>query len=218
MLFQPRTKLLFIGDSITDAGRNRNGDAPSDGLFDPLGRGYVTMVESMLTATYPELAIRVMNVGNSGNTVRDLAGRWDRDVLAHQPDYVSIMIGINDVWRQFDSYRQTEQHVPLEEYERTLTSLVERTRPAVKRLILCTPFYIENLPQDAMRVRMTQYGDVVRKLAKKTESILVDTQAAFDEVLKHMHSSGLAWDRVHPNQAGHMVMARAFLKSVGYVF
>lgn len=209
------SKVVFIGDSITDAGRVQ---PVAEGLFDPLGKGYVTQIEALLLGTYPGAGIRVVNVGTSGNTVRDLASRWEQDVIKLKPDWLSVMIGINDVWRQFDLPRMPETHVPLEEYERTLTGLVEKTRPLVKGLVLMTPFHIENLKEDAMRKRMTQYGDVVRKLAPKVGAVLVDTQAAFDEVLAHMHSSALAWDRVHPNQGGHMVIARAWLKAVGYAW
>jgi len=93
-------KLLFIGDSITDCGRTQ---PVGEGLFEALGRGYVAQVDALLGATYPQLGIRVVNMGTSGHTVRDLAARWERDVLAQRPDWLAVMIGINDVWRQFDS-------------------------------------------------------------------------------------------------------------------
>jgi lysophospholipase L1-like esterase len=208
-----REKLVLIGDSITDCGRAQ---PVAEGLFDPLGRGYVTMIESLLTSTYPERGIRVINVGSSGHTVRELKDRWDRDVIALKPDWLSINIGINDVWRQFDLPRQTQVHVNLEEYANTLEALVAKTRPMVKGLVLMTPHYIEPNRKDAMRARMDQYGGVVKRLAKAYDAVLVDTQAAFDAMLKHVHPNALAWDRVHPNQAGHMILARAFLKAVGY--
>src|SRR4028118_860663 len=123
MKLQPRQKIVFIGDSITDAGRTR---PQGEGLFNAIGSGYVQYVDALLGATYPEYSIRVVNQGNGGNTVRDLKERWQSDVLDLQPDWLSIMIGINDVWRQFDSPRQNEQHVGLEEYESTLRELVEK--------------------------------------------------------------------------------------------
>jgi lysophospholipase L1-like esterase len=185
-------------------------------LGDPLGRGYVTMIDALLTAAYPERGIRVINVGTSGHTVRDLKARWERDVIALKPDWLSVNIGINDVWRQFDLPRMTHIHVNLAEYEKTYDALLAQTRPLVKGLILMTPHYIEPNRKDAMRARMDQYGDVVRKLAKRYDAVLVDTQAAFDKALKSLHPNALAWDRVHPNQTGHMIMARAFLKAIGY--
>ena len=213
MKIQAKQKLVFIGDSITDAGRTQ---PVAEGLFDPLGRGYVTQVEALLGATAPELGIRVVNVGTSGNTVRDLKTRWDRDVVALKPDWLSVMIGINDVWRQFDLPRIPELHVGLKEYEQTLDQLLALTRPTVKGLVLMTPYFIEPNRKDPMRQRMDAYGAVVKKLAKRHEAVLVDVQAAFDRVLRSQHPAALAWDRIHPNQIGHMVIARAFLTAVGY--
>lgn len=214
MKLQKNQKLLFIGDSITDAGRVQPG--PAEGLFDPLGRGYVTLVNALLGAVYPQLATRIVNAGTSGNTVRELAGRWQKDVIDQKPQWLSIMIGINDVWRQFDSPVQTEWHVGPEEYERTLAGLVERTRPQVAGMVLMSPYYIEPNGQDPMRARMDRYTSIVRKLAGKHDAIFVDTQGAFDEALKHYHPMWLAWDRVHPNQVGHMIIARAFLQGLGF--
>ncbi len=206
-------KLVLIGDSITDAGRAQ---PVAEGLFDPLGRGYVTQVDALLGAAYPERGIRVVNVGTSGHNVRDLKARWERDVLALHPDWLAVFIGVNDVWRQFDLPRMPETHVPLEEYERTLDEILALVRPKLSGLILMTPFFIESNREDAMRQRMDAYGAVVKKMAKRHAALLVDVQAAFDRALQHQHSAALAWDRIHPNQTGHMIIARAFLQTLGY--
>jgi len=214
MLIHPNSKLLFNGDSITDADRKQPG--PSEGLFDPMGRGYVTMVDSLLGAVYPQLHTRVVNVGISGSTVRDLAGSWQTNVVDLKPDWLSIMIGTNEVWRQFDSPTQKERHVHPEEYESTYASLLERTRMSLKGLVLMTPFYIEPNTRDAMRARMDEYGQIVKRLAEKFEAVFVDTQATFDQVLPHYYPAKLSWDRVHPSQTGHMILAKAFLDGVGF--
>ena len=213
MKIAKESKLLMIGDSLTDAGRAQ---PIAEGLFDPLGRGYVTMVDALLGSVYPQLGIRVVNVGTSGNTVRELITRWQRDVLEQKPDWLSIMIGTNDVWRQFDLPKQKEIHVLPEEYSATLEELVSQTKPSLKGLIMVTPYYIEPNRKDGMRARMDEYGQIVKKLAKKHDAVLVDTQAAFDEVLKVYYPGTLSWDRIHPNQVGHMIIARAFLQAVGF--
>ena len=213
MRIAAHSKLVMIGDSITDAGRAR---PAGEGLFDALGKGYVCQVDALLGAACPELGIRVVNMGCSGNTVRDLKARWQSDVTDLRPDWLSVMIGINDVWRQFDLPRQPEQHVGLEEYEATLEELVAATRPSLKGLVLLTPYFIEPNRADAMRARMDQYGAVVKQTAARHDALFVDVQAAFDRVLEHCHPMSLAWDRVHPNQTGHMIIARAFLQAVGY--
>src|SRR5690349_1984671 len=98
MIIQPDSKLVMIGDSITDCGRARPvGEGPYEGL----GAGYVALVDGLINAASPELRIRVVNMGISGNTVRDLKARWKSDVLDLEPDWLSVMIGINDVWRHF---------------------------------------------------------------------------------------------------------------------
>jgi len=124
------------------------------------------------------------------------------------------MIGVNDVWRQFDTPMLPEGHVLLDEYEQTLDELVRTTLPTVKGLVLMTPHYIEPNPEDAMRARMDQYGAVVKRVAARYGTLLVDTQAAFGCVLAHTHSAAIAWDRVHPDVVGHTVLARAFLAAI----
>ena len=215
MRIAPRSKLVMIGDSVTDCERAR---PVGEGLFGATGKGYVSTVDALLSSTYPLHAIRVVNMGSSGNTVKDLAKRWQTDVLDLKPDWLSIMIGINDVWRQFDLPRQPEIHVGLDEYAAVYEDLVTKTRDQVKGLVLMTPFFIESVKTDAMRARMDQYGDVVKTLAARHNCTLVDTQAAFDHVLQAMHSANIAWDRVHPNHIGHLVLARAFLNAVGYAW
>jgi lysophospholipase L1-like esterase len=213
MIIQPNSKLLMIGDSITDCERAR---PVGDGLFDALGKGYVSLVDSLLTARYPAYRIRVVNMGISGNTVRDLHNRWQTDVLEPEPDWLSICIGINDVWRHFHSPNQPEWHVTLDEYTQTLDELLQVTRPSLKGLILMTPYFIEPNRTEPMRKMMDQYSAAVRQLAEKYQALFVDTQSAFDAVLADLHPMVLAWDRVHPTHAGHMILALAFLKTIGY--
>jgi len=203
----------MIGDSITDCERAR---PRGEGLFGAIGKGYVALVEAQLNVRYPERRIRVVNMGTSGNTVRDLAARWETDVVELKPDWLSIMIGINDVWRQYDVPTIVESHVPLEEYEATLDDLMARTKPLVQGIVLMTPFYIEPNKDDAMRAAMDRYGAVAKKLAEKHGARFVDTQAAFDKLLEHMYPATLAWDRVHPNMTGHAALAKAFLDAIEY--
>jgi lysophospholipase L1-like esterase len=202
-----------IGDSITDCDRAR---PIGEGLFDALGKGYVSLVDGLLTARYPGHRIRMVNMGVSGNTVCDLHTRWQTDVLELKPNWLSICIGINDVWRHFHSPNQPEWHVSLDEYTQTLDELLRVTRPSLNGLILMTPYFIEPNRSEPMRTMMDQYGAAVRQLAEKYQALFVDTQAAFDTTLTDLHPMALAWDRVHPTHAGHMILARAFLKAIEY--
>ena len=208
LLFQRGQKLVFIGDSITDAGRRTE-------AYIPYGRGYVYFVASLLSARYPELGLTIVNQGIGGNTVRDLRARWEQDVIAEQPDWLSVKIGINDVWRQVTG-RHAEA-VPLDEYTATyrglLQAAVQRT-PA--HLIVMEPYVIEPDRNDPFRSQMDRYIDAVHALAGEFDAVLVRTQAAFDDALARQPPAFWADDRVHPGGPGHAVIARAFLRAVGY--
>ena len=176
------------------------------------------MVDNLLAACYPEVNLRITNAGISGNTSRDLLARFDRDVVDLKPDWVSICIGINDVWRQFDIPAIPEAAVSPEEYERNVEEMILRVKDKVKGIFLLTPYYIEPNREDWMRRRMDEYGAVCKKLAEKHGCVLVDFQRMFEEYCHVQHSSRLAWDRVHPNEMGATLMAKEFLGHTGFVF
>lgn len=207
--FKANQTLLFIGDSITDCGRDR----PVGQRWNSLGEGYVSFVDSMLGAAMPETPVRVLNTGISGNRVTDLEARWKSDVLDLEPNWLSLMIGINDVWRQFDAEPGAEQVEP-EQYELVYRSVLAKTRPQLDGLVLMTPYFLETNREDPMRVKMDAYGAITKKLAADFDAISVDTQAAFDHYLAHQPTQSLCADRVHPNGVGHMILARAFLSAV----
>jgi lysophospholipase L1-like esterase len=197
--------LLLTGDSITDCGRSQ-----PLGLRGKLGDGYVSILDSQLAANFPSKTIRVLNTGISGNRVTDLKLRWHDDVLNHKPDCLSIMIGINDVWRRFDTLGDSAPVTP-KRFEKIYRELLEQSASQIPKIILMTPFLIEANPTDPMRQMMSQYGLIVQQLAKDFAAYFVDTQAAFDAYLKHQPATSLSDDRVHPNQIGHLILANAFL-------
>ena len=213
MLLEKNDKLLFIGDSISDYDRAR---PVGEGLFKAWGTSYVADVGSLLCCMYPELNLRIVNMGISGNQIRDLDRRWQTDVLDLKPDFVSVLIGINDVWRQFDSPQMPEQHVPTDEYEATYHKLIEETLPKVKGMILMTPYMMEPNRKDPMRARMDEYGAMVKEIAAENHIPCIDLQAAFDEYFQEYHPASVNWDRIHPNTVGHCIIARALLNGIGF--
>jgi lysophospholipase L1-like esterase len=208
--FKANQTLLFIGDSITDCGR----EYPVGQRWNSLGGGYVSFVDSIMGAVIPETPITVLNTGISGNRVTDLEARWQSDVLFLEPNWLSVMIGINDVWRQFDSEPGAEQVEP-EQYELVYRSLLAKTRSQLDGLVLMTPYFLETNREDPMRLKMDAYGTITKKLAVEFDAIFVDTQATFDHYLAHQPTESLCADRVHPNGLGHMILARAFLNALG---
>ena len=134
------------------------------------------------------------------------------------PDWVSICIGINDVWRQFDWPAMADRQVQPEEYQSNLEAMLNALQGQVKGTILMSPYYMEPLRSDPMRARMDQYGQICRQLAETYGCIFVDLQEAFDRYLRYQHSCFLAWDRVHPNQIGATIIAKAFLDRCGFVY
>lgn len=206
---QPFSRFVCVGDSITDCNREwpiaeRNG----------LGSGYVSLFNALLGSRHPAHGIRVFNAGQNGNTVLDLQARWDADIMALHPDWLSVCIGINDVWRQFDAPLRTEWHVPLDVFSHTLDSLLAKTRPQLRGLVLMTPFFLEPNRQEPMRAMMDAYGQAVSALAVRHDAILVDTQSTMDSLLTHQHPMALCWDRIHPSLTGHMALAQALLAAL----
>jgi len=210
MIFEEFDRIVFTGDSVTDAGCQK---PVGEGLFDSLGNGYVREIENLLVACYPDLKLRITNTGVSGNTSRDLLNRFDDAVINLNPDWVSICIGINDVWRQFDVPAIPESAVQPEEYRKNVEEMILRIKNElnVKGIFLCTPYYMEPNKDDWMRAKMDEYTEICKELAEKHNLILVDFQAMYEKYLKYRHSASIAWDRVHPNRMGAVMMAKEIL-------
>ena len=199
-------KLVFMGDSISDCARAR---PVGEGLFGAVGNGFIHLVDAMVKSQRPQWNLRVVNMGIDGNTSADLLARWDTDVLCQKPDIVAVLVGINDVWRQFDSPLQTELQVTPEAYRQNLCAMVEKTLPSTKQMLFLSPFFLEPNAEEPMRAQMDCYGAIMREVAQKYQMPFVDLQTAFAPLLQAYHPAFIAWDRVHPNPTGQMVIANA---------
>lgn len=214
MILKNGDRIVFAGDSVTDAGSlNPVGEGS---VGDNLGRGYVRMIDNLIHSCYPELKIRITNSGISGNKSRDLLERFDRDVISLNPDWVSICIGINDVWRHFDTPSMKEKLVCEKEYEENLEKMIIASKNIAKGVFVMSPYYIEPSESDCMRKKMDKYGQICKVLSGKYGCIFVDLQEVFTKFCNENHSSFIAWDRVHPNMIGATLIAKAFLGKCGF--
>ena len=195
-------KIVFAGDSTTDADKRSTPDL--------LGTGYVRLVHDALVAFYPQHCFAVVNAGISGNTSKELSERWERDVLSEAPDILFCMIGINDVWRHFDSYDAPEQLLSADAYESNLAAMCERSRH-IRTLILMPPYYMERSRADDMRVMTEQYAERTRAVARRYGRELLEVQPAFDAYMEARSGQSVSWDRVHPGRIGSMLLAREVL-------
>jgi lysophospholipase L1-like esterase len=213
MKLKQGSKLVMVGDSITDCDRDHGAMLASSNSY---GSGYVSLVYAFLTGLMPQEHIIVMNQGVSGNTILDLKNRWQTDVLDLKPDYVSIMIGVNDVWRHFDSVLQPMGFVDEELFEQTYIELIEQTQKQTEQIFIFSPFMIIKEKENAMRQMLDRFGEICKRLADFYGLIYVDVQKEMDDVLKEMNSYMLSGDHVHPNLAGHIIIAKAFLKAIDF--
>ncbi len=207
--------VLFQGDSITDAGRDR-GDANANSPAG-LGRGYAFHAAAMLLDRYPGGAMKVYSRGISGNRVTQLAERWQEDALLLQPTVISILIGVNDTWHGTAKGTPAEG-VPLDRYEEVYRRLIADTKAALPgvRFVLCEPFTTKAgaVLQMNFFPEIDHRREIVRKIARDVDAVFVPFQQAFDEACRLAPPAYWAGDGVHPSMAGHLLMARTWVGTV----
>ncbi|MFC6316104.1 SGNH/GDSL hydrolase family protein [Lapidilactobacillus achengensis] len=215
MLLEKNSTIVFAGDSVTDCGRTYEAEPAGWGSF---GDGYVSLINAALVALYPEYRIKVINKGVNGDDILKLAARWQKDVVAFQPDYVSILIGVNDVWRHFDdaAFQHRADLVDEQLYQTTYQKLIDQTKAQAKQIFIMSPFMFDLNLQDPMRALVQRYAAIARELATKNDLIYIDIQAAVDHFLQSTSSYIVTADRVHPNLKGHMLVANKWLNAIDY--
>jgi len=198
--------IVFIGDSITDAGRREDPDGH-------LGHGYVRLVSEALAARGD--ARPIVNTGIGGDRAVDLRARWEQDALAHDPELLSVYVGINDTWRRYDAGSATTADAYEDTYRSLLTEAQDRLAP---RMILVEPFV---LPVTAEQERwgaedLDAKRAVVAKLASEFGAAFVPLQSLLlDAAAQHgggrAGHAALAADGVHPTPLGSELIAGAWL-------
>ncbi|OQB92758.1 MAG: GDSL-like Lipase/Acylhydrolase [Verrucomicrobia bacterium ADurb.Bin118] len=208
--------ILFQGDSITDAGRSRDPALTAQPNQSPaLGSGYASLAAAALLVSQSAAGFKIYNRGISGNKVFQLAERWTTDCLALQPDVLSILVGVNDLWHTLDpriGYNGT-----VEIYERDYQALVERTRRALPRvkLVICEPFVLRcGAVNNRWFPEFDRYRAAARRVADRHQAVFVPFQSMFDEAIKFAPPDHWAKDGVHPSSAGASLMAYFWLQAV----
>ena len=203
---KPNQTIVFIGDSITDTDRN----LPA---YRPFGFGFVHFTANLLLAKYPQLNLNIINTGISGNTVRDLKGRWQKDCIRHKPDILNVLIGINDLWRQYEGPEQLPQAVYLNEYESTYRQLLSA---AVQQygcqIVLVEPFMFCSDTENEMFIGLADYIGAVHRLAVEFEAVLVSMQKFIDEQIEQVPDEKWSLDYVHPYVWAHAWLARRWFE------
>ncbi len=205
-LIQNGQTILFQGDSITDCGRSRDDDSD-------LGHGYAALVAAWLSAARPYDNLSFINRGISGNRAGDLRQRWDEDCINLNPDWVSIMIGINDTWRRYDRNDATSTT----EYEENYRTILKRVRDELGAGILILEPFVLPYPADRKNWREDLDPKIaaVRELAAEFRARLIPLDGIMNSVAAAREPGFLAGDGVHPSAAGHALIAQQWLKAMG---
>lgn len=205
--------ILFQGDSITDAGRNREEKGANNSRA--LGNGYALLAGSSILNNHAAKNLQIYNKGISGNKVFQLAERWDADCLELKPAVLSILIGVNDFWHKLNGrYDGT-----VEVYRNDLKALLQRTKdklPNVK-LVIGEPFAVTGVKavDEKWFPEFTGYQKAAREIAAAFDATFIPYQSIFDKASKQVPPSYWTYDGVHPSLAGSQLMAEAVLNVIG---
>jgi lysophospholipase L1-like esterase len=204
--------ILFQGDSITDAGRNKEDNSFNNPRA--LGSGYAVLAAAALLEKYAALQLKIYNKGISGNKVFQLAERWDKDCLDLKPDVLSILIGVNDIWHKLNGQYNGTPEI----YKRDYIALLERTRKALPnvKLVICEPFAVKGVKavDDKWYPEFYEYQKAAREIADQFGATFIPFQKVYDEAQKQ--APGVYWtgDGVHATLAGAQLMASAWMTAL----
>ena len=204
--------ILFQGDSITDAGRDKKRNGPNN--WTALGRGYACLAAGALLADHPQAQLTIYNRGISGNKVPDLAARWQEETLDLKPAVLSILIGVNDIWHKLAGrYSGT-----VDDYEKGYRDLLKRTLSVLPdvRIVVCEPFVLRcGAVNDEWFPEFDQRRAAAKRVADELKLTFVPFQSMFDAASKLAPPAYWAGDGVHPTLAGHALMAKTWREVVG---
>ncbi|MBP3337043.1 MAG: SGNH/GDSL hydrolase family protein [Clostridia bacterium] len=200
-------KILFQGDSITDALRSRELDRY-------MGGGYATLVAAQLGHDRPN-EFEFINRGISGNRITNLISRIKEDFINLKPDYLSILIGINDVWHEVSR----NNGVSSEKYERYYNFLIEDIKEALPeiKIMILEPFVLKGTATEEnweyFETETKKRAEAAKRVAQKNSLVFVPLWDKFIKALEKAPASYWLADGVHPTAAGHEIIKREWLST-----
>ena len=197
-------KILFQGDSITDAGRDREN-------FHDLGRGYPKYAAEFIRLAHPQTEIEFIDLGISGNQTRDLVARLEKDFIEVQPDIVSIMIGVNDVWHYVVNGEKLSDELFEARYRTVLEALKERTNA---KIMIIEPFLIPIADKLHFRTDLDGKIDIVRKLAREFADVYLPTDGLLASAFIGDDPLTFAADGVHPTAKGAELIGKWYAEYI----
>lgn len=202
-------RILFQGDSITDAGRDRNMD------FYNLGHGYASMTASQLGCEFPG-RFEFINRGLNGNKITDLYARMKSDIINLSPDVLTILIGVNDVWKEINSKSGTDT----DKFEKIYCMLIEEIKEKLPHTIILVlePFLVKGTETEKhwkeFRKGVEDKAMVSKIVADKYKLDFVPLMGKFDEAVKNVNEEYFVFDGVHPMPAGHGIIKSELSKKL----
>ncbi len=201
-----KIKLLFQGDSITDAGRDKRN-------YHDLGRGYAKYAAEALSAACPDIDFEFINFGISGNRTGQLFDRLYDDAIAFAPDVISILIGVNDIWHRYSTSRIMTTDVQIETNYRAILERLKKETNA--KIVILAPFYLDAVENEYLKADLTSVGNIVKKLAEEYADVYIPLHEILAEKMKSQPEPlYYSADGVHPNQNGSELIGRHYAEAV----
>ena len=199
-------RIVFQGDSITDAGRDKRN-------YHELGAGYPKFAAENIRADFPQTDFEFINFGISGNRTDQLFDRLHPDAIAFNPDIISILIGINDVWHRHGASNIATTDLQIETNYRAILERLKKETKA-KIVILC-PFLLDDEAKESWRDEVDRVIAIVRKLADEFADVYVPLDLLFEEALKTQPEPKFySADGVHPNDNGRAFIGKHYADAV----
>lgn len=199
-----KIKLLFQGDSITDAGRDRND-------IHNLGNGYPKYAAKFLSEKFPDIDFEFIDLGIGGDQTKNLVARLDKDFIDIQPDIVSILIGINDVWHYAANREWLSDELFEERYRTVLTALKEKTNA---KIMMMEPFLIPVEDKLFFREDLYKKIEITRSLAREFADVYLPTDGLLCSAFIGDEPTTFAADGVHPTEKGAEYIGRLYCEYI----